>query len=178
MKQHELLYARTNRRENLCGELVKQVILIAKTYGSGIAIEDLKFKNDKDVHNKFARIKHQFIYSKLFIMLESACTREGIEIQKVKSQFTSKIGLYKYCHQYGMAVHNGAAIVIARRSYNLKEKVAKILKDRLVINSDKFNKKNEWSRWNEINKNIKRKVGENPGLWLVNRKKILGIVSL
>ncbi|MCE5221466.1 MAG: transposase, partial [Clostridium sp.] len=65
-----------------------------------------------------------------------------------------------------------------RRSYNLKEKVPKILKDRLVINSDKFNKKNEWSRWNEINKNIKRKVGENPGLWLVNRKKILRIVSL
>jgi len=69
-------------------------------------------------------------------------------------------------------------MVIARRSYKLKEKVPKILKDRLVINSDKFNKKNEWSRWNEINKNIKRKVGENPGLWLVNRKKILGIVSL
>lgn len=178
LKQHELLYARTNRRENLCGELVKQVILIAKTYECGIAIEDLKFKNDKDVHNKFARIKHQFIYSKLLTMLESACTREGIEIQKVKPQFTSKIGLYKYCHQNGMAVHNGAAMVIARRSYNLKEKVPKILKDRLVINSDKFNKKNEWSRWNEINKNIKRKVGENPGLWLVNRKKILGIVSL
>ena len=169
-KQHELLYARSNRRKKLCGELVKQVILTA--------IEDLKFKNDKDVHSKFARIKHQFIYSKLLTMLESACTREGIEIKKVKPQFTSKIGLYKYCHQYGMAVHNGASMVIARRSYNLKEKVPKILKDRLVINSDKFNKKNEWSRWNEINKNIKRKVGENPGLWLANRKKILGMVSL
>lgn len=176
-KQHELLYARSNRRENLCGELVKQVILTAKSYGCGIAIEDLKFKNDKDVHSKFARIKHQFIYSKLLTMLESACTREGIEIIKVKPQFTSKIGLYKYCHQYGMVVHNGAGMVIARRSYNLKEKVSKILKDKLITDLDKFNKKNEWSKWNEINKNIKRKVGENPDLWLVNRKKILGIVS-
>ncbi|WP_153016376.1 IS200/IS605 family accessory protein TnpB-related protein, partial [Clostridium tepidiprofundi] len=102
LKQSELLYARSNRRENLCGEIVKQVVLIAKTYGCGIAIEDLKFKNDKDVGRKFARIKHGFIYSKLLTMLESACIREGIEIIKVKPQFTSKIGLYKYCHQYGM----------------------------------------------------------------------------
>ncbi len=177
LKQHELLYARTNRRENLCGELAKQVISIAKTYNCGIAIEDLKFKNDKDVHSKFARVKHQFIYSKLLIMLENACIREGVEIIKIKPQFTSKIGLYKYCHQYGMVVHNGAAMVIARRSYKFKEKIPKILKDKLVIDLDKFNKKNEWSKWNEINKNIKGKVGENPDLWLVNRKKILGLVS-
>lgn len=177
LKQHELLYARSNRRENLCGELVKRVILIAKTYSCGVAIEDLKFKNDKDVHSKFARIKHQFIYSKLLTMLESTCIREGIEIIKVKPQFTSKIGLYKYCHQYGMIVHNGAGMVIARRSYNFKEKVPKILKDKLVKDTNKFNKKNEWSKWNEINKNIKGKVGENPDLWLVNRKKILRLVS-
>jgi IS605 OrfB family transposase len=105
LKQSELLYARSNRRENLCGELAKQVILIAKTYGCGIAVEDLKFKNDKDVSSKFARVKHGFIYSKLLTMLESACYRERIEIIKVKPQFTSKIGLYKYCHQYGMGVH-------------------------------------------------------------------------
>lgn len=177
LKQHELLYARTDRRENLCGELAKQVILIAKTYGCGIAIEDLKFKNDKDVHSKFARIKHQFIYSKLLTMLESTCIREGVEMIKVKPQFTSKIGLYKYCYQYGMAVHNGAAMVIARRSYKLRERIPKILKDKLVKELDKFNNKNEWSRWNEINKNIKGKVGENPDLWIVNRKKLLGIVS-
>lgn len=176
LKQHELLYARTNRRENLCGELCKRAILIAKTYGCSIAIEDLKFKNDTDVHSKFSRIKHQFIYSKLLTMLESTCNREGVEIKKVKPQFTSKIGLYKYCHQYGMVVHNGAAMVIARRSYKFKEKVSKILKDKLVENIDKWDNKNEWSKWNEINKIIKRKVGENPDLWLVNRKKTLGIV--
>lgn len=30
LKEHELLYARSNRRDNLCGELVKKVIEIAK----------------------------------------------------------------------------------------------------------------------------------------------------
>ena len=177
LKQHELLYARSNRRKNLCGELVKQAIEIAKTYNAGIAIEDLKFKDDKDVQRKLARIKHQFIYKTLLTMLESSCKKEGIEIRKVKPQFTSKIGLYKYCHQYGMDVHNGAAMVIGRRSYRLKEKVPKILKSKLINNIEEFNKKNEWSKWSIINNIIKGKVGENPGLWIENRKRMLGLVS-
>jgi IS605 OrfB family transposase len=175
LKQNELLYARSTRRLNLCGELVKQAVLIAKTYNCGLVIEDLKFKNDKDVESKFARIKHGFIYSKLLTMLEASCYKEGIELLKVKPQYTSKIGLYKYCHQYGMDVHNGAAMVIARRSYKFKEKIPRILKDKLVDDIELFNQKNEWSKWNYINKIIKRKVGENPDSWIVNRKQILGI---
>ncbi|HKM01740.1 MAG TPA: IS200/IS605 family accessory protein TnpB-related protein, partial [Sedimentibacter sp.] len=177
LKQHELLYARSNRRKNLCGELVKQSVDIAKTNNTGIAIEDLKFQDDKDVQRKFARIKHQFIYKTLLTMLESACKKEGIEIRKVKPQFTSKIGLYKYCHQYGMDVHNGAAMVIGRRSYSFKEKVPKILKNKLINNIEEFNKKNEWSKWSIINNIIKGKVGEKPGLWIENRRRMLGLVS-
>lgn len=175
LKQHELLYARSNRRLNLCGELVKQVTLIAKAYNCGISIEDLKFKNDKDVQSKFARIKHGFIYSKLLAMLEASFYREGIELIKVKPQYTSKIGLYKYCHQYGMEVHNGAAMVIARRSYKFKERIPKMLIDKLVDNIEIFEKKNNWSKWSYINKIIKRRVGENPDSWIVKRKQILGV---
>ncbi|MEQ8156785.1 MAG: IS200/IS605 family accessory protein TnpB-related protein [Clostridiaceae bacterium] len=176
IRNGELTYARSNRRQNLCGEIIKKVIQTAETYGAGIAVEDLKFLNDKDVNNKFARIKHQFIYRQLLSMLECACRRNGIEISKVKPQFTSKIGLYKYCHQYGMAVHNGAAMVIARRSYKFKEKVSKDLREKLITDPYSFNNKSEWAKWNEIHKNIKRKAGEKPALWLINRKKILGLV--
>lgn len=175
LKQHELTYSRSNRRINQCGELVAQVIRVAKTYNCGIAIEDLKFKNDKDVNSKFARIKNQFIYSTLLTMLESACIRNGVEIIKVKPQFTSKIGLYKYCHQYGMVVHNGAGMVIARRSYKFKERIPKMLKDKIVDITETFNKKNEWSRWNYINKQILRirKEVKTPDLWIANRKQTL-----
>jgi IS605 OrfB family transposase len=180
LKQHELLYAKGNRRENLCGELVKQVTLIAKTYGVGIAIENLKFKNDKDVSGKFARIVNSFIYSKLLTMLESACYRKGIELLKVHPAYTSKIGLYKYCHQYGMVVHNGAAMTIARRSYKFKERVPQILIDKYVNEKykDKFSYYHEWKKWSMIDKNIKKKDEvKRPGFWIVNRKKLLGIVS-
>lgn len=179
LRNGELVYARSDRRTNLCGEMVKELVFIAKTYGTGLAIENLKFRNDKDVSSKFARVKGNFVYSKLLTMLESACRREGIELIKVHSAYTSKVGLYKYCHQYGLSVHNGAAMVIARRSYKFKERVPKIFKDKCVDAKykDKFDYYNGWKKWSIISENIKRKVGENPGLWLANRKKILGLAS-
>lgn len=179
LKQHELLYARSNRRDNLCGELAKKVIEIAKAEGCGIAIEDLKFKNDRDVKSKFARIKGQFVYSKLLSNLESKAKREGVQIIKVKPQFTSKIGLYKYSHQYGLNVHQSAALVIGRRAFDYNEKVPKLLKEKLLTEEEtiKFNNKNNWKQWSIISNKIKRKGGENPGLWQRNRKYILDIAS-
>ena len=161
--------------------IIKVSLLIAKTYNCAVAVEDLKFKDDKDVSRKFARIKHQFIYSKLLTMLEMACYREGIQLIKIKPQYTSIIGLYKYLHQYKMNIHNSAAMVIGRRSYGFKEKVPKPIKDKLIEDKIKFNEKTEWGRWSEINKIINKilegKAGEKPGLWLKDRKQILGLVN-
>ena len=177
LKESELQYARTNRRENLCGELARDVINIAKSEQCAISFEDLKFKNDKDVTRKFARIKSQFIYSKIITMLEVKARREGIQSFKVKPQFTSKIGLYKYCHQYGLDVHNGAAMVIGRRALKYNEKVPKLLKDKLLKQEEKeqFNNQNNWKQWSTISKKIKSKGGDNPGFWLKYRKLILNI---
>lgn len=177
LKRSELLYTPSNKRENLCGELVKDAINIAKSEKCAISFEDLKFKNDKDVTSKFARIKNQFIYSKLLTMLEIGAKRENIQRFKVKPQFTSKIGLYKYCHQYGLDVHNGAALVIGRRAFKFNDSVPKLLKDKLLKNEEKekFNQQNNWKQWAIISKKIKNKGGENPGFWLKHRKLILNI---
>lgn len=177
LKESELLYARTDRRENLCGELIRNVVNIAKSEQCAIAFEDLKFKNDKDVKSKFARTKHQFIYGKLLSMLDSRAIRENIQRFKVKPQFTSKIGLYKYCHQYGLDVHNGSALVIARRAFGFNEKIPKVLKTKLLEKSEleKFNKQVNWKKWSIINQRIKKKGGEYPSLWLKHRKLLLNI---
>lgn len=177
LKELELVYARTNRRENLCGELAKRVIEIAKEENCAIAIEDLKFKNDIDVKRKFARIKSSFIYRKLLTKLETKAIKEGVQVIKIKPQYTSKIGLYKYSHQYGLNTHESAALVIGRRALGKNEKVPKILKDKLIDKEeiDKFNKSNNWKQWSIIDKKIKMKGGETPGLWQRNRKSILGI---
>jgi len=182
LKQHELTFCRSNRRTNLCGELVAQAVDMVKVRQCGVAAEDLKFKDDRDVSSKLARVSSQFVYATLLQMLERRCLREGVELVKVKPQYTSKIGLYKYCHQYGFDVHNGAALVIARRSYGFKETVPKLLEDTLVPRKKRitFRKMNEWSQWSEISKQVgklfkKRKEVNTPGLWLVRRKELLGI---
>jgi len=173
LRQPELQYARSSRRGNLCGELSKQIVTYAIKNECAVAIEDLKFRNDRDVGTKFSRIKHQFIYRTLLTMLEIACIRANIEVIKVKPQFTSKIGLYKYLHQYGLDIHNAAAMVIARRAYGFIEKVPIILKDKLICYKASFGKKTEWAQWAIINNIIKKKGGA--GFWLQNRKQILGL---
>ena len=181
LKQHEMVYANGFRRTNLCGELVKKVAILAKEYHCGIACENLTFKNDKDVTRKFARIKNQFVYSKLLTMLERACYLHGIEFNQVHPAYTSKIGLYKYCHQYGMAVHNGAAMVIARRNYRCKESVPKCLQEEFIELEQQENLKlyHEWKKWAMIHKNIitLRKEVKNPDFWVVHRKEILRLAS-
>ena len=181
LRQHELKYARSDRRENLCGELAKQAVEYAKQHNCGVAVEDLRFSKDKDVSSKFARISHQFIYKKLLLAIIISCIRAGVELIQVKPQYTSKIGLYKYYHQYGIGVHNGAAMAIARRAYGLKEKIPKPLRDKLIKDADGFNTKTEWGKWAAIDKAIKKALQNNKmkggtGFWQRDRKTILRAV--
>ena len=182
LREHELTFCPSNRRVNLCGELAAQAVVQAEKHHCGIAAENLRFKDDRDVVSKFARIKHQFVYTAMLVMLERRCLRQGVELVKVKPQYTSKIGLYKYCHQYGLGVHNGAALVIARRSYGLSETVPKLLRSKLIADKklNAFYQANSGSQWSTITRQItklfkKRKEVNTPGLWLVRRKCLLGI---
>ncbi|WP_041313553.1 IS200/IS605 family accessory protein TnpB-related protein [Heliomicrobium modesticaldum] len=176
--RHELTYARSNRRENLIGEMVKEVIQYAKDRQCGVAFEDLKFEHDQDSQRKFSRIRHNFIYRQMLTMLERACIRNGIEYTKVKPAFTSKIGLYKYTHQYGLDVHHGAALVIARRAYGMKEKVPRLLREKLLPTKSPST---EWKRWAMIHQRIEKeakiitKGSVTPEFWRSHRKEILGL---
>ncbi|MGH4138327.1 IS200/IS605 family accessory protein TnpB-related protein [Clostridium sp.] len=187
LKNSELLTASGNRRTNLCGELVKEAILTAQTYCCAIAVEDLKFIKDRDVHSKIARKTAQFCYRVLLSTLESVCYKNGVEFIKVKPQYTSKIGLYKYCHQFGMDVHNGAAMVIARRSYGFKEKVPRlyrnlfkpipiIKKEELIY--ENINYSNEWSNWSNVSKGMKMILQKDcyPRFFIENRKNIKDMI--
>lgn len=177
LQENELLYARSNRRDNLCGELAKQVVEIAKNEDCAIAIEDLKFKNDKDVSKEVAKIINQFSYRNLISKLERKAKKEGVEVIKVKPQFTSKIGLYKYSHQYGLNVHNSAALVIARRAFGYNDKVPAILKQKLLTEEEiiEFNTKNNWKQWGIISKKIEQRGCTTSSSWQRNRKYILGL---
>nr|WP_238455624.1 transposase [Desulfolucanica intricata] len=58
LSEGQWTYARSNRRTNLTGEKAKQIVTPVKETGYALAVEDLKFKNDKSVTSKFNRMSH------------------------------------------------------------------------------------------------------------------------
>jgi IS605 OrfB family transposase len=183
LEQSEWTYARSNQRNNLVGEAAKQVVLQAKEKGYALAVEDLKFKNDKSVTAKFNRMSHSFVWSKFLKAVDRCAAREGVPVLKVKPAFTSVIGILKYQHMYGLAVHEAAGYVIARRGLGFNhETIPKTLLNKLIKNKSKFKQMSNWKQWSAINKSVLAKIKKFTGkkvetlvFWQVYRKNVLGI---
>jgi hypothetical protein len=101
----------------------------------------------------------------------------------VNPAFTSIIGILKYQHMYGIAVHEAAGYVIARRGLGYEcEKIPKVLLDILVKKKPEFKQMSNWKQWSAIKKatltKIKNQIGRQVKSlvsWQVHRKNILGI---
>ena len=164
----ELCNASSKRRKHIIGQIVKQAVAKAKEHGVAIVIEDLKFKDNRDVRAKTARKIHQFSYASLLEGLEREAIREGVEIIKVNPAYSSIIGRYKYQKQFGLTVHQAAAMVIARRGYRYNEKLPKDV--RLILPQKiKDTNKHHWSKWYVANRTVLkiRKAGEKPAFSVV-----------
>ena len=127
-KCHELSYARTNRREWLLGNLVKDTFEWIKLFDvKTIGIENLKFKKAFDTNHKSNRKRSNFTYAKSTELIISRALKEKMAIIQVNPKFTSLIGEYKYATTYGISIHQAAALVVARRAMGYSERVPKIL---------------------------------------------------
>lgn len=159
----ELTNSRTKRRRNLIGETVKAAVKTAQAEGAAIVIENLKFKDNRDLKPKLSRKTHQFAYTGLLQGIEREAIRQGVETIKVNPAYTSIIGRCKYQKQYGLTVHQSAALVIGRRGYGYREKLPQAVRD-ILPEGIKEKNKHHWSQWNEANKTINelRRVGEKP----------------
>lgn len=149
----ELCNASSNRRSHIIGKIARQAVAKAKEHGVAIVIEDLKFKDDRDLRAKIARKIHQFTYSKLLQSIEREAIREAVGIIKVNPAYTSMVGKYKYQRQFGLTVHQAAAMVIARRGYGFKDKLPKAVKG-ILPNKTKESYQHHWSKWHVANKVI------------------------
>ena len=173
--QGEWVYAKTDRRENLIGETSALLVKLAKDSGKGLAVEDLKFKQDRDVSAKFNRMSHGFVWSKFLKALERKALIEGVPLIKVKPAFTSVIGILKYQQQYGLSNHESAAYVIGRRALGfIDEKVPKVLVDQFVKNKEGFGYIGNWKQWSTIKRSIlKRKEVKSLVSWQYYRKQLI-----
>ena len=121
-------YVRSNRRNNISGEIAKHIVdyLLGWNVGA-VVLEDLTFKQDHDTNHRFNRLTHSFAKNKLQKALVSRGLKFGFHIKKVNPAYTSVIGRFKYAKMYGLSVHEAASFVIGRRGLNFDEKVPKEL---------------------------------------------------
>jgi len=124
----ELLYARSNRRKWLLGNLVKKAFKWIKSHNvKTVAIENLKLRKTFDTNKRYNRKVSNFIHAKAIELIKSRAIKERIAIKEVNPKFSSFIGEYKYAPTYGLSVHQASAFVIARRAMGYMERVPKIL---------------------------------------------------
>jgi len=172
IRQSEWTYARSNRRLNLIGETAKEIVLKAKSKGKALAIEDLKFRDDKSISTKFNRLSHGFVWSKFLHTVERNALRQGVPLIKVKPPYTSVIGILKYQAQYGISNHEAAGYVIGRRALGYsEEKIPKqFIKYLTKKQLETFSQQTNWKQWSLVQKQVINNVN-------LKRKEVKTLVS-
>jgi IS605 OrfB family transposase len=114
--------AKGNKRLNDIRLLAIEVLKYAKKVNKPLVIEKLNIDNSKNSYRKFNRIKHNFIYRKIIEAVLARGIKDEVAIKEVEPAFTSILGNLKYKDMYSLNRHTAAALVIARRGMNIKEK--------------------------------------------------------
>jgi IS605 OrfB family transposase len=116
-------FSKHTKRKNDIEMLALQIVNRAILAGKGIVIEDLKFNDKKSSIKKFNRMRHNFLYAQILRAIERRALKDGVEVKKVNSAFTSISGILKYQEMYSLNRHTSAALIIARRGFGIIEKI-------------------------------------------------------
>jgi len=146
--------------------------LKAKSTGKALAIEGLKFRDDKSISTKFNRLSHGFVWSKFLQTVERNALRQGVPLIKVKPPYTSVIGILKYQAQYGISNHEAAGYVIGRRALGYsEEKIPKqFIKYLTKKQLETFSQQTNWKQWSLVQKQVINNVNS-------KRKEVKTLVS-
>lgn len=116
--------------------IISQCLINLKDYAlekqKDIVIEKLNFKQkrselEKNTNAKYAKMLSSFAYQQIISGIKVNGYKFGINIREVDPSYTSIIGKNKYSIPLGLSIHQAAAYVIARRGYEYKEKIKKII---------------------------------------------------
>ena len=117
----------TNQAEALIGDAVASVVEYAREVGKPIVIERLDFRQKKAVlegeSRRYSRMLSSFSYGKVKAYFISRGYRQGVEVHQVNPAFSSVIGRVKFMERYGLTVHQGRSLVLARRLLGCSERI-------------------------------------------------------
>ncbi|HOC70367.1 MAG TPA: IS200/IS605 family accessory protein TnpB-related protein [Candidatus Hydrogenedentes bacterium] len=155
----------TNQATAVIGNAVRDILDLVVVSGKPIVIEKLDFTKKKAAlegenvrHN---RMISSLAYNRIIQTIRARAYMAGIEVIEVNPAFTSTIGKVNYADKYGISVHQGAALAIARRGLGFTEKPASagevILPDGVHLTfvlPARNRAKHIWMQWAGIRKNL------------------------
>jgi len=129
LKNTRIKDARKEKRDYDIFKMAKEVVNYAIEKKKRISLEKLSFKKENK-YRKFNRMSNNFAYRKLLEAIYRRAIKNGIEVINIIPAFTSTLGRLKYQKMYSLDRHSSAALVIARRAQEFKErKDFKVKKD-------------------------------------------------
>ena len=135
---------------------IGEIIEVATKYECPLVIEKLDFSHQKASlreHGKhYAKMLSQFAYSKFNDLVKSKARLKAIKVVEVNPAYSSLIGMTKYMSLYGLNSGTAAALVLARRSLRLSERLPRVC-NALVSPVD--DSKHVWTYWARISKLLK-----------------------
>ena len=158
---------RPGQAKAVVGDAVKQVMAVAIRTGKPIVVERLEFAEKKsaleNVGGGRARMLSRFAYRQILQNLMAAAFRAGVEVLAVNPAYTSTIGAVNYAARFGISIHQGAAIAIARRGLGLSERPAVQVVQlptrgggRVTLLLPGRNRSEHvWSLWSEVSRRIR-----------------------
>ena len=116
----------------IIGDSIKRLMNFCEETNKHLIVEDLNFKKKRSELHKSKSIKYSqmlssFAYQKVLSLIEIQSYKRGIFVKKVNPAYTSVIGKTHFSIRLGLSDHQGAAMVIARRFYECKEIIKKVV---------------------------------------------------
>ncbi len=151
----------------LIGDAAVSIARQARQAGKPVVIEKLNFQKKKAeleaVNRKQARMLSSFSCNKVASTILAAAFRAGVEVIEVNPAYTSVIGAVNHAQRQGISVHQGAALVIARRGLGLSERsavagglVPTANGDHVTFELPARNRsKHVWTFWSKVRTNLK-----------------------
>jgi IS605 OrfB family transposase len=123
-------YGKTaDQSQAIYGDIAVEIAHMARDTGKPVVIEKLDFAQKKaqleTVDRKRSRMLSALSYARAASMLKAACERSGVTVIEVNPAYTSVIGAVNFAQRFGISIHQGAALAIARRGLGLREKPAR-----------------------------------------------------
>ena len=108
--------------------IANHVVILARSTGKDICIEDLNFKNKKaqtESKNgkKYNDMLHSLAYQQFMTTVDSCAYRNQVNVNKVNPAWTSWSAKQLYCPTMKLNSHVGASYVIARRGQGYNDSV-------------------------------------------------------